>query len=124
MHTYPMKPGERYFGNPADHPSVICWWVKPVPLHTGTWPQPKKITEEWGHEVYTADGVEIEHDLLVMTNDLDIGRVDLERRKPYSETNQNNGHVEWWFYVSTDRGYVLQSESRVSTIDIRTGRKL
>ena len=116
--TFPLKEDEYWAGNPADHPSVYCWWVKPVKRYTGYWPQPKRLDDRWGHEVRTADGVEIHHGLTVITNDMEIGTIDLL----HNQTWQENG--EWWFYVSTDRGYVIQSESRVSTTDPRTGKKV
>jgi len=107
------------------HISVQMHWVKPVPLNTGNWPQPKRLDDRWGHEVRTADGEEIVDGMWVWTNDLEAGFVDLQTKKPYKETNYNNSPPteEWWFYVNTDRGYVLQSETRVSTRHLRTGKK-
>lgn len=63
----------------------------------------------------TADGVVIVDGLRVRDYDHEIVTVDLAYRDPYPETNQNNGHVEWWFYVRRDSGgHKLMSESRVS----------
>jgi hypothetical protein len=77
--------------------------------------------------VKTADGVEITDGLRVVNNDLRTGTIDLEYREPRSETNQNNGHVEWWFYMSIDGMPPgvrhLTSESRVATRDPFTGQK-
>lgn len=71
----------------------------------------------------TANGVTITHGLRVFTNDMETGTVDLEYEDAEPETNQNNGHVEWWFYVNRDngRGHKLMSESRVATRHPFTG---
>jgi hypothetical protein len=70
--------------------------------------------------VKTADGVIITHGLRVFNNDLRTGTIDLLYRDPWSERNENNGHIEWWFYMSIDgmREHVrhLTSASRVATI--------
>lgn len=72
----------------------------------------------------TADGFEVTHGLRVWDNNLERGSVDLEVRPPFSETNQNNGHVEWWFYIQRDKGgRDLTSESRVATRHPFTGEK-
>lgn len=64
----------------------------------------------------TADGVEITQGLRVRDYDWEIVTVDLEFRSPWAEENQNNGHVEHWFYVRTlSGGHKLMSESRVTT---------
>lgn len=64
----------------------------------------------------TADGVEITHGLRVWDYDAQRGSVDLEYHAAEAETNQNNGHVEHWFYVARDTGgHKLMSESRVTT---------
>lgn len=65
----------------------------------------------------TSDGVEIVDGLAVRDYDREIVIVDLAYREPYAETNQNNGHVEHWFYVRTlSGGHKLMSESRVQTV--------
>jgi hypothetical protein len=73
--------------------------------------------------VKTANGVTITNGLRVLDYDYEIGTVDLDYRDPYPETNQNNGHVEWWFYVRRDSGgHKLMSESRVTTRHPSTGK--
>jgi hypothetical protein len=73
----------------------------------------------------TADGVLIVEGLRVMTNNFEVGTVVLEP-KPHSERNENNGHVEWWFYVRLDSRAQLQlmSESRVTTRRPSTGERV
>jgi hypothetical protein len=68
--------------------------------------------------VKTADGVIITHGLRVFNNDLRTGTIDLLYRDPWSERNENNGHIEWWFYMQEDGREVptITSASRVATI--------
>jgi hypothetical protein len=76
-------------------------------------------------KMFTADGVEIVDGLRVWTNNLDRATVIIsDRFRPWAEKNENNGHVEGWFYVVLDSkngnaggaGNQIMSESRVATM--------
>lgn len=67
----------------------------------------------------TANGVAIQDELRVWTNDLETGWIDLGDAG--YETNQNTGEKTLWFRVRLDRDPngrgVLQSSDRVSTVN-------